>query len=178
MRQRRPKPHPSPRLLPVRDEPAESQEATYVEKRHRDIDENWYWGHALLIGGIGSWSFFTYAMFVAPFMPESGIWIIDAVKHDRHYIVLLPLLWTTGLIFVIVNWVSIEWSLSNAAGRVQELPSRSVVAPAARSARSRAMSALMCTLMDVLYHTHCFECVGTWNIAPRLSSSISTRELI
>ena len=114
-------------LTPVRRATGSDSQSTSAD----GWDEGLLWGIALITFGCVSLAFFLCALRPAsasaeayqlrlrcstvharyrlsralPIVsPRSSPQLLDAIKHDDHYVLLLPLLWPVSLIFVIVNW--------------------------------------------------------------------------
>ncbi|KAF6765144.1 hypothetical protein DFP72DRAFT_1058947 [Ephemerocybe angulata] len=66
-------------------------------------------GHCLLISSAVFFVLATYAILLGPFLPSSGIAILEALAHDTHYKYLVLLLVPTTSYFVIANWVGWQY---------------------------------------------------------------------
>lgn len=69
-----------------------------------------YWGGMLLVAA--SYIFFVlsiYALVVSKLLPDTGNPILDAIKYDWYYCMLVPSLVPTTTIFIYVNWVSMKF---------------------------------------------------------------------
>ncbi|KAJ6596837.1 hypothetical protein DFH09DRAFT_102585 [Mycena vulgaris] len=66
-------------------------------------------GHFLLLLVALFFCVGSYAILLSPFLPLSGIWILDALANDTHYKYFFILLIPTTAYFVIANWVGWQY---------------------------------------------------------------------
>ena len=56
---------------------------------------------------------FLYAILLSKLMPDTGIGLLDHVKHDQYFCYLLPLSVLPTYLFVYVNWLSLAYFQHN-----------------------------------------------------------------
>ncbi|KAF9030774.1 hypothetical protein BJ165DRAFT_1358602 [Panaeolus papilionaceus] len=66
-------------------------------------------GHILIILSIIFFLIATYAIIISPFLPLTGLTILDILAQDTHYKYFLLLLIPTTSYFVIANWVGWQY---------------------------------------------------------------------
>jgi len=66
-------------------------------------------GWALVLGSAMVWANVIFAVLIAKVIPETGVELLDAVKHDRYYCYLVPLLLPTLVIFRYWSWLSMQF---------------------------------------------------------------------
>lgn len=57
-----------------------------------------------VVSFVGCW----YAIVISKWMPESGVWMLDAIKHDTYYCLLVPYTCLIAIVFLSVNWFSMK----------------------------------------------------------------------
>ncbi|KAI9355556.1 phosphatidylinositol N-acetylglucosaminyltransferase subunit Y-domain-containing protein [Pilaira anomala] len=76
-------------------------------------DTTYLYGYALLIFTFFMFMSSFYSMVVSPYMPDTNIKLLDWVKHDNYYCLLLPI---TGLVFfywIMWNWMGMKFFRHN-----------------------------------------------------------------
>ncbi|KAJ7109322.1 hypothetical protein C8R44DRAFT_635689 [Mycena epipterygia] len=66
-------------------------------------------GHFLLLLVAGFFCLASYAILLSPFVPLTGIYILDVLANDTHYKYFGILLIPTTAYFVIANWVGWQY---------------------------------------------------------------------
>ncbi|KAF9457173.1 hypothetical protein BDZ94DRAFT_1228357 [Collybia nuda] len=66
-------------------------------------------GHLFIAASILFFSIATYAVLFSPFLPSSGIILLNALANDTHYKYLIVFVIPVGLYFVIANWVGWQY---------------------------------------------------------------------
>lgn len=54
-----------------------------------------------------------YAIVVSKLLPDTGVWLLDAVKHDHYYCYLLPACIPATMLFIYINWLSLKFFRHN-----------------------------------------------------------------
>lgn len=49
-----------------------------------------------------------YVIVVSKWMPETGVGILDAIRSDTYYCLLLPYTFLVAIVFISVNWFSMK----------------------------------------------------------------------
>ena len=62
----------------------------------------------LQIGAVVSFVGCWYAILISKWMPDTGIWMLDAIKQDTYYCLLVPYTWLIAIVFLSVNWFSMK----------------------------------------------------------------------
>ncbi|OZJ04229.1 hypothetical protein BZG36_02960 [Bifiguratus adelaidae] len=65
------------------------------------------WGWALLVMSWLIWVSMIYTVFVSKFMPTTGWKILDAIKQDTYYCLLIPTTFITSVYFIMWNWMGL-----------------------------------------------------------------------
>ena len=50
-----------------------------------------------------------YAIVLSKLMPDTGHWLLDAIKHDHYYCYLGPACIPATVIFIYFNWLSLKF---------------------------------------------------------------------
>eukprot|EP00386_Alphamonas_edax_P011332 GDKI01035959.1.p1 GENE.GDKI01035959.1~~GDKI01035959.1.p1 ORF type:complete len:108 (+),score=19.66 GDKI01035959.1:103-426(+) len=50
-----------------------------------------------------------YCLIISKFMPDTGNFVLDSIKRDWYYCLLIPCLVPTSFVFIYVNWVSMKY---------------------------------------------------------------------
>ncbi|KAI9031154.1 phosphatidylinositol N-acetylglucosaminyltransferase subunit Y-domain-containing protein [Hyaloraphidium curvatum] len=79
-----------------------------AEDADAEQDSTWLWGLALLALSGFVFVFGLYAAVIAPFMPETGVKLLDLIREDRYYSFLVPLTLPVTVILMVVNWVGFK----------------------------------------------------------------------
>lgn len=66
-------------------------------------------GHAIILLSATTLGFATYAFLLSPFLPLTGIHVLDAIATDTHYKYFPVLIIPTTVYFVIANWVGWQY---------------------------------------------------------------------
>ncbi|KAI9256316.1 phosphatidylinositol N-acetylglucosaminyltransferase subunit Y-domain-containing protein, partial [Helicostylum pulchrum] len=72
-------------------------------------DSTYLYGYALLIFTFIMFTASFYSMLVSPYMPDTNIKLLDWVKYDNYYCLLLPI---TALVFfywIMWNWMGMKF---------------------------------------------------------------------
>ena len=56
---------------------------------------------------------FLYAIVVSKFMPNTGVYLLDYIKHDQYFCFLLPLSVLPTYLYIYVNWLSLTYFRHN-----------------------------------------------------------------
>lgn len=54
-----------------------------------------------------------YAIFISKWMPDTGHSLLDAIKRDNYYCLLVPLTLPVSIIMVFVNWLGMKFFRHN-----------------------------------------------------------------
>lgn len=57
-----------------------------------------------VVSFVGCW----YAILISKWMPDTGIWMLDAIKQDTYYCLLVPYTCLIAIVFLSVNWFSMK----------------------------------------------------------------------
>jgi hypothetical protein len=70
-------------------------------------------GYVLLISSIGFGLLLFYAIILSKLLPETGIYALDAIKHDEYFCFLIPLAVVPTYIVIYLNWVAMTHFIQN-----------------------------------------------------------------
>jgi Phosphatidylinositol N-acetylglucosaminyltransferase subunit Y len=56
---------------------------------------------------------FSYSAFVSKLMPDTGILVLDFMKHDYYFCYLFPLMLLPTYIVVYINWLAMKFFKNN-----------------------------------------------------------------
>ena len=59
---------------------------------------------ALVIGSVLSFAFLLYWLLLSKLLPPTGHWLLDALREDRYYCVLVPLSLPIALVASYLGW--------------------------------------------------------------------------
>ena len=59
---------------------------------------------ALVVGSFGSSVFLLYWLLLSKLLPPTGHWLLDALREDRYYCVLVPLSLPIALVASYLGW--------------------------------------------------------------------------
>jgi hypothetical protein len=76
-------------------------------------DRTYIYGFAILCATIGFFVIAVYMLFVSKLMPYTGHAVLDWIKVDRYYCLLLPITIPVGIVFVYLNWMSLKFFRHN-----------------------------------------------------------------
>lgn len=65
-------------------------------------------GYLLIVGSSLLGVLFLYAAFISKLLPDTGNYILDAVKYDKYFCFLLPLLLIPTSLMIFVNWLAMK----------------------------------------------------------------------
>ena len=57
--------------------------------------------------------FDSYAVIVSPFLPHFDVWILDAIKDDEYYCILLPMTIVPSVLVLYLNWLGMKFYRHN-----------------------------------------------------------------
>eukprot|EP00026_Physarum_polycephalum_P021850 Phypoly_transcript_25421.p1 GENE.Phypoly_transcript_25421~~Phypoly_transcript_25421.p1 ORF type:complete len:103 (+),score=12.88 Phypoly_transcript_25421:96-404(+) len=83
------------------------------EKDRENNDTTVLWGYVLLICTFIFFVGTIYAMVVSKFMPHTGNKILDFIKEDYYYCMLVPATIPVTVIAVYLNWLSLKFFRHN-----------------------------------------------------------------
>ena len=55
----------------------------------------------------------SYAVIVSPFLPHFDVWILDAIKDDEYYCILLPMTIVPSVLVLYLNWLGMKFYRHN-----------------------------------------------------------------
>ena len=67
----------------------------------------------ILALSVASALLFLYAIVLSKLMPDTGIFLLDYIKHDQYFCFFLPLSVLPTYLFVYVNWLSLTYFQHN-----------------------------------------------------------------
>ncbi|KAI8580393.1 hypothetical protein K450DRAFT_236834 [Umbelopsis ramanniana AG] len=76
-------------------------------------DSTYLWGYALLAGTFTTFVVTVYATVGTYFVPYTGIWILDAIKDDDYYCLLIPITSIVSIYFIVWNWMGMKFFRHN-----------------------------------------------------------------
>jgi hypothetical protein len=105
---------PSPSLMSDKN----THNVLHVLNREEWIDENEpdttaCWGFVLLVFMMLVFAFELYAMVISKMLPETGSVILDWIRQDDYYHVLIPMLFPVLFYFVTFNWMGMKFFRHN-----------------------------------------------------------------
>jgi hypothetical protein len=78
-----------------------------------EVDRTYLYGYGLLILTFGFFVVLSYILVVSKLLPPTGHPILDWIRSDMYYCVLLPLSIPAGVVFVYLNWMSLKFFRHN-----------------------------------------------------------------
>ncbi len=70
-------------------------------------------GYVLLAVSVLFFVVSMYTLIASKLMPDTGHFVLDAIKHDRYYSFLVPLTLVATLVTVYLNWLSLKFFRHN-----------------------------------------------------------------
>jgi hypothetical protein len=77
-------------------------------KKHRDDEPMVLNGYLLLFAAATFFVLCSYAAVFSKLMPETGVAVLDGIRNDRYYCLLIPLLIPVTVIVVYMNWLGLK----------------------------------------------------------------------
>ncbi|CAG8616550.1 5228_t:CDS:2 [Paraglomus brasilianum] len=104
--------------FPNLDTPDRSHTPDYTRKTTRhlsefDPDTTALWGLVLLLGTYIVFVVSMYAIVVSKLVPETGNKILDWIKHDEYYCLLVPVTLSVTVYAVFWNWMGMKFFRHN-----------------------------------------------------------------
>ncbi|KAI9228703.1 MAG: phosphatidylinositol N-acetylglucosaminyltransferase subunit Y, partial [Piptocephalis tieghemiana] len=76
-------------------------------------DSTPFWGWVLLACSSFMWIFGMHCIFLSNWVPDTGSEVLDWLKHDQYYCLMLPLLLPTTMFAVFWNWTGLKFFRHN-----------------------------------------------------------------
>ncbi|KAI7849716.1 phosphatidylinositol N-acetylglucosaminyltransferase subunit Y [Circinella umbellata] len=77
------------------------------------FDSTYLWGYALLVATAILFFGTLYAMIGSKFVPDTQIEILDWIKHDEYYCLLVPITAIVMIYFIVWNWMGMKFFRHN-----------------------------------------------------------------
>ncbi|ORY91337.1 phosphatidylinositol N-acetylglucosaminyltransferase subunit Y-domain-containing protein [Syncephalastrum racemosum] len=71
------------------------------------------WGYALLAATAIMFLSTLYAIIGSKFMPDTGVPVLDWIKHDEYYCLLVPITALAAIYFIMWNWMGMKFFRHN-----------------------------------------------------------------
>ncbi|KAI8147097.1 phosphatidylinositol N-acetylglucosaminyltransferase subunit Y-domain-containing protein, partial [Fennellomyces sp. T-0311] len=77
------------------------------------FDSTYLWGYGLLAATAIMFFGTLYAMIGSKFVPDTQIEILDWIKHDQYYCLLVPITAIVFIYFIVWNWMGMKFFRHN-----------------------------------------------------------------
>lgn len=77
------------------------------------LQPNLFAAHTFLFVSIFVGVLFSYSAFISKLMPDTGILVLDFMKHDYYFCYLFPLMLLPTYIVVYINWLAMKFFKNN-----------------------------------------------------------------
>jgi hypothetical protein len=81
--------------------------------RHVSTAKSKWTGYVLLLFSLSFGGAFLYASIISKALPDSGIYLIDAIKYDYYFCYLIPLAIIPTFLVIYLNWLTVSHFVQN-----------------------------------------------------------------